>query len=519
MIKILWITAFTGFFLLTSGPILIGQEKLPDGYQKFLYGNGQVSSEGMIRNGKPDGKWISYHVNGRVKSIGIRNNFELDSIWSFYDENGNLTDQISYMAGKKSGYHTRYQMVKINDTLRSVLLFQELYVDNVRQGLSWYYNKQGLPERAVRYKDGKKHGLVREFKDTLEQVVYKYHNDFLIDREYINQTDARGLKQGVWRNYYDNDNVQMEANYKNGLLNGYYREYNQSGKLLVSKFYENGVLIEQGEEDKIVAEIRNRYDDKGNLIASGGFLNNIPVGVHRKYSADKTKIAVEEYDNSGQVISTGITDDKGLKGEYWKFYYAGGQVRQEGGYKDDKRDSLWKFYFPDGKLEQTGHYLNGLEDGLWTWYFLDGKTRREEYYLRGKEDGPSVEYDESGAVIAKGNFIEGQEEGEWSYHSGDQTETGSYQSGLKNGIWKQYYSDGTLKFEGGFIQGNPDGKHKYFHENGKIKEEQFYRMGMKDKNWWIFDTEGNVVISYVYNNDLLIRINGVKVSLETGDRP
>jgi antitoxin component YwqK of YwqJK toxin-antitoxin module len=497
--------------------MLLSQEKLADGYQKFLYGNGQVSSEGTIRNGKPDGLWKSYHVNGQVKSIGIRKNFELDSLWNFYDEKGFLTDQISYVAGKKSGFHTRYQIISINDSARAVPQFRELYVDNLKQGLSYYYNTQGQLDRIVRYKDGKKHGLTREFRDTLEQVMYKYHNDFLIDREFVNQTDSKGQKQGVWRDYFDNDNIRMEANYKNGQLNGYYREYNQAGKMLVSRFYENGQLITREGDDEIVAEIRNQYDNQGNIVSTGSYLNNIPVGVHRKYSEDRTKVKVEEYDNSGQVMSAGLTDEKGTKEEYWKFYYPGGQVRLEGSYKNDKRTGPWKFYYPDGKLEQTGNYLNGLEDGLWTWYFHNGNIRREEYYLRGKEDGSSTEYDENGTLIAKGEFIEGQEEGEWYYLSGDQIEKGSYKGGLKDGIWRQFYADNTLKFEGGYVQGNPDGKHKYYYENGKIREEQFYRMGLRDKNWWVFDSEGNVVISYVYNNDVLIRINGVKVNLEAGD--
>src|SRR3989339_1931665 len=95
--------------LLIASGIAFAQEKLADGYQKFIYGNGQVSSEGTIRNGKPDGLWISYHVNGKVKSEGLRRNFELDSLWNFYDEQGYLTNQISYISGKKSGFHVRYQ--------------------------------------------------------------------------------------------------------------------------------------------------------------------------------------------------------------------------------------------------------------------------------------------------------------------------------------------------------------------------------------------------------------------------
>ena len=33
-------------------------EQLKDGFQQFRYPNGNISSEGFIRNGKPDGYWM-----------------------------------------------------------------------------------------------------------------------------------------------------------------------------------------------------------------------------------------------------------------------------------------------------------------------------------------------------------------------------------------------------------------------------------------------------------------------------
>lgn len=504
---------FAILFMLIS-QVLSGQEGLKDGYNKLYYGNRQISSEGMVVNGKPDGRWISYHINGKIKSDGNRRNFQLDSVWKFYDEQGFITDEISYLNGKRSGYHIKYQVINQNGTSVAVPLFKELYLDNQKQGLSTYYNNKGETERIVRYKDGRKQGLTREFSNGIVQVVYKYHNDFLIDREFINQTDGKGLRQGVWREYYDNDNIRVDANYKNGMLNGYYREYNQAGKMLVSQFYEDGKLVERNADEEILAEVKNQYDSLGNLIASGTYMNNVPVGTHRKYSADKTKVRIEEYSNSGQVVSAGITDEKGTREEFWQFFYPGGQVRLEGNYKNDKRSGAWKFYYPDGKLEQQGNYLNGLEDGLWTWYYPNGSIRREENYFRGKEDGISTEYDENARIIAGGSFIEGLEEGQWTYLTGDITEKGSYKTGLKDGVWKQFYPDGVLKFEGGYVQGSPDGKHKLYYETGKIKEEQYYRMGQKDRTWWVFDADGNVVISYVYSNDVLVKINGIRVNLE-----
>lgn len=507
-------TGLTLFFVLISQGIFC-QETLKDGYNKLYYGNKQISSEGMIRGGKPDGKWISYHINGKVKSEGNRSNFNLDSIWKFYDEQGFISEEINYLDGKRSGYHIKYQVINKDNVLTVVPLFKELYLNNQKQGLSWYYNSKGESERIVRYKDGKKQGLTREFINGVVQIVYKYHNDFMIDREFINQTDNKGLKQGVWREYFDNDNIRTEENYKNGALNGYYHEYNQAGKLLESRFYENGQVVEISPDQEIIAEVKNQYDSLGNLLASGSYLNNIPVGTHRKYSPDKSKVRIEEFNNSGQVVSAGITDDKGIKEEFWQFFYPGGQVRLEGAYKNDRRSGIWKFYYSDGKMEQTGNYLNGLENGLWTWYYLNGSLRREENYIRGREDGLSTEYDENNMVLAQGEYIEGMEEGPWTFKTGNVTEKGSYKAGLKDGIWKEFYTDETLKFEGNYVQGSPNGKHKLYYENGKIKEEQNYRMGLKDKTWWVFDPDGNVVISYVYANDALVRINGIRVNLET----
>ena len=68
-----------------------GQNINPNGYNKFYYDNGKISSEGKMNNGKPDGYWKTYLPNGKMKSEGNRKNFLLDSAWKFYDDNGILT--------------------------------------------------------------------------------------------------------------------------------------------------------------------------------------------------------------------------------------------------------------------------------------------------------------------------------------------------------------------------------------------------------------------------------------------
>ena len=77
--------SYFNVFYFESVKLAQSQEKetLKDGYQVFKYPNGAVSSEGLIKNGKPEGFWKSYYVTGIKKSEGKRTNFLLDSIWIF----------------------------------------------------------------------------------------------------------------------------------------------------------------------------------------------------------------------------------------------------------------------------------------------------------------------------------------------------------------------------------------------------------------------------------------------------
>ena len=104
-------TGYCFFFMysLMSVNMLTGQEPVKDsGFVQIFYPNGQVSTEGYMRNNKPDGYWRTYYVTGVIKSEGKRTNYLLDSIWNFYNQAGELTEMISYKIGNKSGYSIRY---------------------------------------------------------------------------------------------------------------------------------------------------------------------------------------------------------------------------------------------------------------------------------------------------------------------------------------------------------------------------------------------------------------------------
>jgi uncharacterized protein len=75
---------------------------------QFFFDNGNISSEGYLRNNKPDGYWRTYFEDGTIKSEGNRENFQLHGVWKFYNADGTIQLEINYKEGMKHGKRTQY---------------------------------------------------------------------------------------------------------------------------------------------------------------------------------------------------------------------------------------------------------------------------------------------------------------------------------------------------------------------------------------------------------------------------
>jgi antitoxin component YwqK of YwqJK toxin-antitoxin module len=488
---------------------------LKDGYQQFKYPNGAVSSEGMIKNGKPEGFWKSFYVTGIKKSEGKRTNFLLDSIWNFYDQAGDTTEKINYLYGKKNGWYYKYK----KDPSHGVYIWsKELFAADKKEGTAFIYFADGKIQQTYSYNSGKKEGLSKEYdKEGNIITLLEYNNDFLVSRERINRTDKNGLKQGDWKEFYPNGSIKTEKTFKDDMIHGYYKEYDTRGKLVLTMLYDNGAIVKSRVEDEPDIEIVNKHDQDGKLTYSGPYRNKIPVGVHREFGKDGKVTNSYIYNDNGLLLSEGIVDEAGNRNGKWKDLYPDSKVQAEGQYSENRRSGQWKFYNTSGKVEQTGSYNNGRPDGLWNWYYENGAILKEEEYFQGQRDGLSTEYSLSGEIIAQGQYSDGEKNGAWKFKTGDLTEEGKYITGLKDGVWKSFYSNGKLKFKGNFVQGNPDGQQIYYFENGKIKEDQYFDMGLRQKTWKKFSEEGLAFLVISYKDDSEVSINGVRIKLPESD--
>ena len=482
-------------------------------YKKFYYPGGQLSSEGYMVNDQPEGFWKTYFPNGVVKSEGKRTNYLLDSTWVFYSENSDTLEKINYLNGKKSGYYFKYTSIQNkNEPRKNVVISKELYINDLKEGNSYYYYTSGKIKEITKYSKGKIVDESREYDENGNIItIYYYKNGTLKNIEKINRNDASGKKTGTWKEFYSDGRVKEERSYKAGVLEGISKMYDESGMLKSSVNYVGGNLDLKYSEENDSIEIKEETYPDGKLKKSGPYKNTTPIGLHKLFNQDGKLYYAIVYDNKGKIISEGGLNEGGKKEGKWIEYYSENKKKTEGYYKSGKRNGTWKYFFVNGSVEQEGIYRNDLYDGEWYWFSANGKVIKFEEFSFGKENGKYIEINELGDTIQKGLYAEGMKTGQWYEKTGLITFIGSYKDNMKDGVWKGYYDNGELYYNGKFVVGNPDEKHLYYSESGLVREIQLYSNGIKVGNWLRYDDQGQIRYVITYKNDEEYTINGIKI--------
>lgn len=482
----------------------------PNGYNKFYYDNGKLSSEGTMRDGKPDGYWKTYSLTGTIKSEGNRKNYKLDSIWKFYSEQGKLAFEFNYKEGKKNGLKKTY------DTKNEVLVSAENYVEDIKEGLTTFYYKDGKVKETIPFVAGKEDGQGYEYDSAgVILTLTQYKMGFIQKSEIINRRDKSGLKQGLWKEFYPSGVLKNEITYLNDKMSGYLKEYSPKGSLINTTKYIDGVLQKDAPE-LAKLDVKTAYYEDGSVKYTATYKDGVAEGIQREFSQEGKVVNAKVF-VGGVLTGEGILDTAGLKQGFWKEYHPNGELKSQGTYMNGKRVDEWTFFHPNKTVEQKGKYdKKGKAQGPWKWFYESGNILREENYRNGLQDGMMTEYSDSGKVITKGEYIDGLKEGPWMLELPEYREEGTYKADKRDGLWKHYYTEtNTLRFQGKFIDGVPDGLQQFYYPNGKEKQKGKYVGGAKEGNWEFFDQDGYLFLTILYKNDIEIRFDGIKVTPET----
>ncbi len=197
-------------------------------------------------------------------------------------------------------------------------------------------------------------------------------------QEKINQLDSKGKRTGVWKKYYDNQNIRYEGRFEAdkeiGVFN-YYGELNPEQPIIVKTYLAAGGI----------AQVTYFYDD-GKLQSEGSMNGINRIGKWLYYNTDGKSIVSEENYENGLLNGISTT------------YFASGKITEVLTYKNGELHGNVLRYSSEGILLDDLHYENGKLHGLAKYYDVDGKLLRKGYYENDLKIG-NWEYFENGEPI------------------------------------------------------------------------------------------------------------------------
>jgi uncharacterized protein len=476
------------------------------------------------------GQYVKYtYPNGAVSSEGMMVEGKPEGYWKTYYPDGGLKTE-----GNRKNFKLDSVWIFYRDD--STMERRITYREDVKHGVEVIYNKRGSVQEEWSNENGIKSGLVKYYYETGElwkEVTFEnnkeegkgieyaidgriisffiFKNGFVYNHERVNRYNENGKRTGIWQEYYGIGQMKEEGNYTNGMRNGVFKYFERNGKLSLIQQYVDDVLVE-GENATALPDIRQEYYADGQLKTSGSYKNGKRHGTFRTYDPRGNEDIAIMFEQDIKAAE-GRIDSLGRRYGAWKLLYPSGSVKAEGAYKEGLREGNWTYYEPNGEKSQTGSYLKDLPVGNWKWYYSKSRLHRDEYYLRGKEDGHCVEYDTLGQVLTEGDFTNGRRVGAWILHVNDHQEEGAYEDGELNGLWTWKYADGSKAFQGEYAVGLPIGKHKYWYPNGQMKMKGEYEGGELSGRWDYYEADGTLTLQLEYEAGVVTKINGNKIKL------
>ncbi len=366
------------------------EKDIKQGLTKHYFLDGKIKKEIFFEKGKEKGISKEYSQEGLViviteykNGIVIRReninrtdrNKRKQGVWKYFYENGELKSEGFYVNGKKNGYFKEYSPDGI---LKNITKYLDDEIQTDVPELTKYeirtdYYPDGNIKVIGSYKDGLPEGIRREY-GTDGKVI----NSYIFEKGKIfgeGIVDEKGMKQGFWKEFYENGILKSEGNYKDNIKTDIWKFYTETEKLKqTGKFNKNG--FQTGEW--------KWFYENGNLQKTENFTNGILEGL------------TEEYDENGNLISKGNYEE-GQEDGFW--FFTTTNYKQEGNFSYGRRNGIWKHYYDSGQLKFEGNFIDDYPDGKHLYYWENGKTKEERIYIMGKPEGTWRKYDENGVLF------------------------------------------------------------------------------------------------------------------------
>lgn len=174
-----------------EGPV--GETEKREGRWNVYFETGELRAKGSYLNDRQHGEWKYYFLDGAVEQTGNLQNGVMYGEWKWYYPNGKILREEIYAKGRPNGL-----MVQYSDS--AFIVAKGDYVEGEREG-DWIENTGDVHEEG----------------------------------RYI-----MGLKNGVWKTYYDDGKLYHKGNFVQGNPDGKHEFYYPDGVLKEEQYYVMG---------------------------------------------------------------------------------------------------------------------------------------------------------------------------------------------------------------------------------------------------------------------------------------
>ena len=201
----------------------------------------------------------------------------------------------------------------------------------------------------------------------------------------FNRTDAKGRRQGPWRDFYPNGQLRYEGQFKNDKCKGVFKYYDEQGNLKATN-----------EFDKSGEKALNKiFAPNGKMVATGYYLNQKKEGEWKYFDEVSGQVRLAEDNKAGKVHG-------------WSRLYnpQNGVLAEETQYVEGQPEGQCRKYSDTGVLIMECIYHNGLLAGPRKTYYPSKALKEEGQYAKGQKSGVWKTYNEDGEVIAEESYGE-----------------------------------------------------------------------------------------------------------------
>lgn len=253
-----------------AGRLATVQRHAPDGKSsraEHFHPSGTLMATGKYLGQAKDSLWSYFDTQGRLRKVERYRAGTLDGVQEAYYANGKLAEQQTYRAGTLHGPSKGWFD---NGNLRT----ECTYAQDRPEGHMVFYFPSGKKEIEGTLVNGDRDGTWHYFNpDGSLQLQMLYRQGVLVKERKEN---------GLFKEYYDDEQLMSEVRYEKGKRQGPFVEYHPNGKWVTRAMPADPVMgtppdmerVLQGQtkkregryvDDQLDGEVKE-YDEKGKLV-------------------------------------------------------------------------------------------------------------------------------------------------------------------------------------------------------------------------------------------------------------